>query len=214
MQPQPDSTILILVRHGATTANEQKPYILQGSSIDLPLSPNGEKQAEAVADFLSTFPIGRIYCSTMLRARQTAGEIARRHSLEIASLPEIVECGVGLWEGMDWESIKEQFPEESHRFLANPADNAYLGGESYGDVLRRVGPVFERLLELHRGEIVVVVAHNVVNRVYVADLLKLDLKLAKDLHQSNCCVNVIQRSRAGTHLITMNSTFHLDSLDR
>lgn len=210
MQPTPDSTILLLVRHGATTANEQKPYILQGSSIDLPLSPNGEKQAAAVAKFLSTYPVKRVYCSTMLRARQTAGQIAGHHQLEIKPLEGIQECAVGQWEGMDWESIKAKYPEECHRFLSNPAENAYLGGESYGDVRNRVVPIFDQLLEKHQGELIVVVAHNVVNRVYVSDLMKLDLKLAKDLHQANCCVNLIQRSPAGTHLISMNSIFHLD----
>jgi len=210
MQPPPDTTILLLVRHGATTANEQKPYILQGSSIDLPLSPNGERQAKSVGKFLSGMPIKRVYCSTMLRARQTAGEIAWHHKLEIVPLEGLQECAVGEWEGMDWESIKAKYPEEAHRFLSDPAENSYLGGESYSDVRGRVVPIFERLLEEHRGELIVVVAHNVVNRVYTADLMKLDLKRAKDLHQSNCCVNIIQRSEAGTHLITMNSVFHLD----
>lgn len=210
MQPPPDSTILLLVRHGATTANEQKPYILQGSSIDLPLSPNGEMQAASVGKFLSGFPIKRVYCSTLLRARQTATAIAGHHQLNIEPLDGIQECAVGLWEGMDWESIKAKYPEESHCFLSDPAVNPYLGGESYGDVLQRVGPIFDRLLRDNQGEVIVVVAHNVVNRVYVADLLKLDLNKAKDLHQSNCCVNLVQRSQAGTHLLTMNSTFHLD----
>lgn len=211
MQPQPDSTILLLVRHGATTANEKKPYILQGCSIDLPLSPNGEKQASAVARFLAGFPINRVYCSTMLRARQTATAIASKHDLEIEPIEGITECAVGKWEGMDWDSIKAQYPEEAHRFLSDPGSNAYLGGESYGDVRDRVLPVFEALLEKHRGEIIVVVAHNVVNRVYTASLMNLELKHAKDLHQSNCCVNVIQRGLFGTHLVTMNSTFHLET---
>lgn len=211
MKPDSDTTILLLVRHGATTANERKPYILQGCSIDLPLSSNGERQAAAVGRFLAGFPVNRVYCSTMLRARQTAQEIASKHGLEIQPIEGIIECAVGKWEGMDWDSIKAQYPAEAHEFLSDPGTNAYLGGESYGDVQRRVLPVFEGLLEKHRGEVIVVVAHNVVNRVYTASLMKLELRQAKDLHQQNCCVNVIQRGLFGTHLVTMNSTFHLET---
>lgn len=207
--PSTDATLLLLVRHGATTANEQKPYILQGNSIDLPLSQNGQRQAASVARFLAEFPLKHVYSSTMLRARETAGLIAQHHGLQPRTVDGIVECGVGAWEGMDWESIAQKYPEECRRFQENPAEVPYLGGESYGDVLRRVEPVFEHLLEQHRGETIVVVAHNVVNRVWVARLLGLDIKRAKELHQHNCCVNVIQRDPLGTRLLTMNSMFHL-----
>src|SRR5262249_52537858 len=71
-----DETWLYLVRHGATEANERTPYILQGNSIDLPLSGTGQKQAQAVAAFLHPFKIRRVYSSAMIRARQTAEAIA------------------------------------------------------------------------------------------------------------------------------------------
>ena len=32
--PEADETLLYLVRHGATPANEQRPYVLQGHGID------------------------------------------------------------------------------------------------------------------------------------------------------------------------------------
>jgi len=37
-------TQLLLVRHGTTDANVRVPYILQGSTIDLPLNDNGRRQ--------------------------------------------------------------------------------------------------------------------------------------------------------------------------
>lgn len=210
--PPPDTTLLLLVRHGATTANEQRPYILQGDSIDLPLSPNGREQARAVGEFLAQFPVKRVFCSTMLRARETAGAIAKHHSLQAQPVEGITECAVGRWEGMDWASIEAQYPEECRQFLENPAEVPYLGGESYGDVQKRVMPILDRLLEQHAGELITVVAHNVVNRVVISHLMGLELKRAKELHQQNCCVNLIQRSPQGTTLLTMNSIFHLHKM--
>lgn len=207
--PPADTTYLYLIRHGATPPNEQRPYILQGSGINLSLSVNGRQQAAEVSEFLQTFPIDHVYCSSMIRARETAEAIAQPHQIQTQALSSLVECSVGSWEGMDWESIKQRDPEASRLFLEDPSIHPYLGGESYTDVLQRVRPVFQDLLESHRGESIVVVAHNVVNRVYLADLLGIELRRAKDLRQQNACVNLIAFEPTRTSVVTMNSIFHL-----
>ena len=205
-----DVTWLYLVRHGATEANERVPYVLQGNGMDLPLSPAGERQAQAVAEFLPQFPIRHVYSSTMLRARQTAEKIARRLDLTPGVVPELHECDVGEWEGLDWKTIKERFPEAHRKFVDDPGENPYLGGESYSDVLKRTKPALERLLDAHPGESIAVVAHNVVNRAFLSHLLGLDTRLAPKIAQANCCVNLIRR-RAGQRmeLLTLNGVFHL-----
>ncbi len=203
-------TWLYLVRHGATEANERVPYVLQGNGMDLPLSAAGERQANAVAEFLPQFPIRHVYSSTMLRARQTAEKIARRLDLTPGVAPELHECDVGEWEGLDWKTIKERFPDAHRKFVDDPGENPYLGGESYADVLKRAKPAIERLLDAHPGESIAVVAHNVVNRAFLSHLLGLDVRLAPKISQANCCVNLIRR-RAGQRmeLMSLNSVFHL-----
>lgn len=208
-KPPAGTTYLYLIRHGATAANEKRPYILQGDGIDLGLSSSGQRQASEVGDFLSSFELDHVYCSPMVRARETATAIATPHGLEIRPVDDLVECCVGIWEGLDWETIQERHPEPARLFLENPADNPYLGGESYGDTLRRVKPVFDELLETHRGEAIAIVAHNVVNRVYLASLLGLEVRRAKDLRQQNACVNLISYDGRATQLVTINSIFHL-----
>jgi broad specificity phosphatase PhoE len=201
---------LYLVRHGATSANERQPPILQGNGIDLPLSATGERQAAALGRFLRDFPLAQVYCSTMLRACQTAAAVAEPHGLVVQKLPGLVECSVGEWEGLDWETIRRKHPEPCARFLDNPAEFPYLGGESYGNVYRRTQPVLHDLLERHRGESIIVVAHNVVNRVYLAALLGVELRRAKELKQQNACINLISHTAHATALVTMNAIFHLD----
>src|SRR5260221_14744168 len=94
---EPDVTWLYLVRHGATEANERVPPILQGNGMDLALSPEGTRQAEAVAAFLKRFPIRCVYTSALLRARQTAAAIAAPLGLEPEVAADLQECNVGLW---------------------------------------------------------------------------------------------------------------------
>jgi broad specificity phosphatase PhoE len=204
-----NETLLYLIRHGATDANERRPYILQGCGIDLPLNANGRHQAAAVARFLSAFHVKRIYSSALKRAIETAQAVAEPHRLAVGRIEQLAECNVGQWEGLDWETISRDHADAWRAFHENPADVPYLGGESYRLVLERVRPIFERLLAEHAGETIAVVAHNVVNRVYLADLLGLDLCKARDLHQANGCVNVIRRRDGRTELVTLNSSFHL-----
>jgi broad specificity phosphatase PhoE len=204
-------TQLYLVRHGATEANERVPYILQGSGIDLPLSPRGHDQAAALARFFSGRSIDRVYSSTLLRARETARAIADALGHEPTILADLEECHVGKWEGLDWETIRREFPAEHQRFLDDPARHPYLGGESYGDVFRRARPVIDRLLDAHTGQRVVVVAHNVVNRVLTAHLLGLETRQAQSLHQGNGCINLIRRRAGKTDLVTYNALFHLNN---
>ncbi|MCC7420114.1 MAG: histidine phosphatase family protein [Planctomycetaceae bacterium] len=203
------TTTLYLIRHGATDANLARPYILQGRGVDLNLNATGRAQAAAVGEFLKTRKLNHVYCSVLKRAVETAQAVAHPHGFEPERLEDITECNVGQWEGMDWDSIALKHPEEFRLFNEDPAESPYLGGECYRDVLTRVAPAFQCLLEKHAGETIAVVAHNIVNRVYTAHLLGLELRKAKGLRQANGCINVIRAEKELIVLETMNSCFHL-----
>ncbi|MGH7127440.1 MAG: histidine phosphatase family protein [Planctomycetaceae bacterium] len=209
--PRSDTTLLYLIRHGATDANERRPYILQGCGIDLPLSDAGRRQAAAVAEFLRPFPIRAVFSSPLKRSIETAGAIAEPHGFDATPLQSLGECNVGRWEGKDWDSISCEHPEEYRAFMDDPWNTPYLGGESYADVLARTEPVLRRIMENYPGRSIVVVAHQVVNRAYLAHLLKLDLHHARGIRQSNTGINVIQFRDGEAELRTLNADFHLSS---
>lgn len=211
--PAPDSaTHLFLVRHGATAANERRPYVLQGKGVDLPLNENGQRQAAAVGRLLREFRIHHVFSSPLQRAEQTASAIAAPHGLPVNAIDRLHECDVGEWEGLDWETIQQRHPEAARKFLDSPGDHPYLGGESYRNTLDRVLPAVSELLDRHVGQNIVIVAHNVVNRVYLAHVLGTDLNRAKAIPQSNGAVNFIKRQNGQTVVTSLNSILHLDEL--
>lgn len=210
--PGGNVTRLFLARHGSTEANERLPFILQGSELDGDLTETGRKQAAALARGLAEFDFAAVYASPMRRARQTAEAVAEPRGLAVIPLPELRECSVGRWEGLSWEEIKTRDAEGHRNFFADPVNNPHPGGESYSDVLHRAKPAIERLLVEHAGQNILVVAHNMVNRVFLAEHVGIDLKHARKLRQTNCCINLLQRIEGAIELITLNSVLHLEYL--
>lgn len=210
--PPADTTRLFLVRHGSTAANEQLPFVLQGCELDGPLTETGQRQAAALANGLRAFEIHAIYSSPLLRARQTAAAVAAGRKLEVVPVHDLRECSVGRWEGMAWEAIKSQHPDEHQRFFADPVETPHPGGESYGDVLRRAAPAIHAILSRHAGQNIVIVAHNMLNRVYLAEYIGIELKHARKLRQANCCINLLHHRAGKTELVSLNSVMHLDEI--
>ena len=205
-------TVLYLIRHGATEANLARPPRLQGRRHNPPLAALGVRQAEATRDFLAIRPIDHCYCSPLLRAVQTASIVAAPHGVSPQPVESLTECDVGRWEGLDWQSIRGLDPEVYERFMANPGQFGYPEGESFGDVFRRVSTALEELLTSHAGEAILVVAHHVVNRTYLAGLLGLTPDQARQVTLDNCGISLVVREGATTTVNTLNAAFHLQGV--
>jgi broad specificity phosphatase PhoE len=205
-------TTLYLIRHGATEANLATPPRIQGRRHDPPLARLGIRQAEATRNFLAIRPIDHCYTSPLLRAVQTASIVSAPHGLAPVALESLTECDVGRWEGLDWQTIRYLDAEGYQHFHANPAQWGYPGGESFGDVHARVAPAIEELFTRHTGDSVLVVAHHIVNRTYLAGLLGLGPDQARQVVLDNCGISVVVREGGRTTVSTLNAAFHLQGV--
>jgi broad specificity phosphatase PhoE len=205
-------TTLYLVRHGATEANLARPPILQGRRYNPPLARLGIRQAEATRDFLAIRPLDQCYCSPLLRAIQTAAIVAAPHGLSPTPLEALKECDAGRWEGLDWQTIRYLDAEAYARFMANPAEHGYPGGESFADVHRRVHAALDEVLTRHAGQSILVVGHHVVNRTYLAGLLGLTPDQARQVTLDNGGISVVIRDQERTAVSTLNAAFHLQGV--
>ncbi len=127
---------------------------MQGQ-FDSPLDKVGLRQA-AVAGraLLDRWPVDRVVSSSLQRTRQTAAA-ARLGELPTAIDDRWMEIDFGAY---DDHSIGEVMAELG---AAWAADSEYVppGGESMGDLHRRVGAALDELAEPARTENVVVVTH-------------------------------------------------------
>ena len=209
--PPPATVVRVfLIRHGSTEANERLPFVLQGCELDGPLSENGRRQAAALARFLAPFEFAAIYSSPMRRTLETVSPIAESRGLAVASIDALRECSVGRWAGLSWDEIRKREPRECQRFLADPADVRHPDGESYRDLASRVTSAIQEILLQHRGQNILIMAHNMVNRVLLAGMLGVDLRNVRRIRQTNCCINVLEHREEVTEVLTVNSVWHLN----
>ncbi|HMP03616.1 MAG TPA: histidine phosphatase family protein [Gemmatales bacterium] len=203
---------LILVRHGATRANLDRPYWIQGKGRDEPLVPVGLQQAQAVRDYLRSWPITAVVTSPLQRARRTAEIVAEPHGLEVRVIESLHEGDVGRWEGRTWDEIQAADPEEYARFTADPGTHGYPGGENFSQVAARVVPLLSTLLETHAGQSVVVVGHQITHRAFLGHLLGIPAAAARRLRLDNGGVSLVRRAQGQHYLQTLNFTQHVDGI--
>lgn len=208
-QESPNRCVMFLLRHGATASNIANPPVLQGRGMNLSLSDQGRRQAEQTAAFLAGQRLTAIYSSPLARAQETARAIALPHGLDVALVDELIEVDIGRWEGRSWVEIAQTEPEEYRRFIDDPGQNPYLGGESFQAVQDRALPALRRIMEENLGGRIAVVAHNIVNRASLAPLLSLPTAKARQIHQDNCGINVVWMDNGEMKLRTLNATFHI-----
>ncbi len=207
----PGRTILYLIRHGATENNLSDPPRLQGSGVDLPLSVEGLEQAKRAAELMCNLPIRAVIASPLRRAQQTAECIASACGLVLATEPDLREVDVGAWEQRSWVEIAQTEPEAYRNFQLDPGTHGYRGGENFQQVRDRALPALEKWLQTHRGSHLVVVGHNIVNRVLIAHAMGLSFSQARPIHLDNGGISVFHYEATQLRLLTLNSAFHLSA---
>ncbi len=154
----PDSTLLIMIRHGVTDWNREHRF--QGQ-IDIPLSLQGVQQAERLgASFRRDESISAIYSSDLSRAFSTAEPIARARGLPIVKAVGLRERSFGKFEGMTLAEIQRTHADEYQRWRSRELDFAIDGGgESLNVFFRRVRETMVCLAEMHTGQSIVLLTH-------------------------------------------------------
>jgi broad specificity phosphatase PhoE/predicted kinase len=163
---------LYFTRHGESEYN-----VTGQLGGDPDLSARGRSYGPNLAKFF-TDKMPRpphVWTSTLQRTIKTAQPVtpdARAWRL-------LDEIDAGVCEGWTYSDVHEQMPEDFARRKADKLRYRYPQGESYLDVMERLGPV---ILELERQqEPVLVVAHNAVVRCLYAWFAGKPLELAPHL---------------------------------
>ncbi|NWJ44674.1 MAG: histidine phosphatase family protein [Chloroflexi bacterium] len=205
---------LILVRHGQTDYNAQRRY--QGHT-DIPLNEMGLRQARALQKRLSHLKLTAAFCSDLSRARTTAQIGLEGHSpkLEAEILPGLREASGGRAEGLNYNQMLEQFPEETKLWQSDRYNYSPPGGENLKTVLERVSQAIDYITNKHPGEdeVVLVVAHGGVIGTLLCHYMGMDLNRIWQWRVDSCSLSIVHLYDNASILSLFNDTSHIDSMD-
>lgn len=195
--------VIYLIRHGKPElVDEQRRFIGQ---IDLPLSAEGQRQAQMLGAKLKSRKIDAVYCSDLIRSVETSREIASLHGLEPQVRPQLREIGLGKWDGVTFSEIARVYPKE---FRQRGNDIVYFRppeGESFADCNTRALAAFQ---EINRAshENIVIVGHAGVNRLLLCHILGMPLNNLFRIAQSYACMNIILVNETSYQVNSLNMT--------
>ena len=202
-------TRLILVRHGATEHSVDKRF---SGRNELPLSADGERQADALAGYvgsLATDGVAAVVSSPLRRARQTAAAISAKLGLTVTEDDGFAEVDFGSWEGLSFGQARAANPAALDAWLAS-GDVAPPGGESFAALGRRVRRARDSVVRTNGGAAVVVVTH--VSPIKTLVRLALDAPVVAmfRMHLDIASVSIIDYYPDGNASVrVVNDTSHL-----
>jgi broad specificity phosphatase PhoE len=154
----PATTTISTLRHAHTRFNAEKRY---AGTIDIPLSPEGVRDARKAAAKLAEASFDIVLTSTQRRAYETA-RILVGNKVPILKNKVCNERRFGVMEGLTWDDIQGLEPPilmisvGSDLHTVNPK-----GGEPFEDVWERAKKFRQLIFSKYAGSHVLVVSHGV-----------------------------------------------------
>jgi broad specificity phosphatase PhoE len=146
-------------------------YNLEGKiGGDSNISERGELYARALPGLVRKSGIPKdqpltIWTSTLKRTIQTVRHLAAETGWKQLEWKALDELESGVCDGMTYEEIEREYPEDFKARDDDKYNYRYRGGESYRDVVIRLEPI---IMELERSENVIIVTHQAVVRCIFA----------------------------------------------
>ena len=201
---------IYLVRHGETEANKEGRY--QGWT-ETDLTTSGYREAELTGRYLSSLGIDALYCSDLIRAKETARIIGEKCNVEPIVDPLLRELHFGHWEGLNYWEIKEEWAWEMDQWFSDPFSVSPPGGENLNEACRRMQSFAKDLEELESPPSqVVVVSHGGSIRAWLAHLMNEHSDGFWDLKLGNTSISLVEKEQKGDfRLVYRNFMEHLET---
>lgn len=197
---------IFLIRHGRQCSKL--------CNVDVALDETGRQQAALLGKRLISYGIEKMYCSELIRARETAGIMNESLGIPCEVLPDIQEINFGGFTGKTDEVIRDTYQEFRKKRSLHTEDLPYPeGGECGKDVVERVMPQL-RMLCGRPEDRIAVVTHGGVIRSVCAEILKTDqrhkLKFAIDMENTSLTELIYDADRDFFILERFNDFAHLE----
>lgn len=124
---------LVLIRHGTTSWNVEKKYL---GHTDIGLLPDAQEELAVLREQCRDLTWDAVYCSDLLRCRQTLAHIAPQAAAQTRLDRRLRENDFGLWEGLTYEQLKHNPMYRS--WIDHPQEVTPPGGEAWSAFAERI----------------------------------------------------------------------------
>jgi len=191
-------TIIDLIRHG----EPQGGRAFRGHSINDPLSEKGWQQMwDAVGD---SAPWDYIITSPLERCQAFAETLMDTYNIPCSTEDNFKEVGFGDWEGRTPDEIKHDNIKEYEDFYIDPVNKRPQGAENLNSFIQRVTRAYNKSIEKHQGQHILIVAHAGVNRAIIANALHTAPIGLYRIKVNNAGISRIKHDHLGDHLLYHN----------
>lgn len=178
---------VFFLRHGQTEWNAQGNRYC--GRTDIELTELGRRQAADVGEQLSGVSFDQVFSSPLKRANKTAAIASGGKA--VTSDDRLIEVDFGNWEGLRREEFVAKDPASWAAWDKDPAHiRAGSTGETALEVIARADDFFMQCCRDFPAGRIMVVAHNGVNRLYMAWKLGMPLRNYRQLVQDNSTITV------------------------
>jgi len=202
MREKEKSTRVIFVRHGQPDFSYDRLYCDERE--DPVLTEAGQRHAEEAALLLRDEPVDVIYMSPMQRTQMTAKPIIEAHGVPVHIDAQLKERPFGIWDGLYFDVIQRDYPEDFKAWKRDPVAFVPEGGESIPDHMARITAAVQRIVAAHPGELIVIVMHVGPIRMCVTDALKMPLIGYRQLTVDYGSLTRIDYGKRQNNLIYLN----------
>ncbi len=202
MREKEKNTTIIFVRHGQADFPHDRLYCDERE--DPPLTEEGLSQAQRTAALLEGQSIDLIYSSPMLRTRTTAEQISARCKAQIIFNPRLKERPFGIWDGLFFDEIARDYPEQFRSWKKDPVSFVPEGGETINAHMDRVQTALQQIIDAHRGQRIVVVSHVGPIRMCLTDALQMPLASYRRLTIDYASLSRVDYGSKQNNLVYMN----------
>ena len=206
---------LFLIRH-ADAIPEEDEIIPSGIYDDLPLSRTGRKQAQALAERLSSLSFDAMYSSPLRRCLETAAPLADRLGITPIIVDGLKEITLGNIRPLpdnveDLAALTKALQERQLDIVRIAGETGHWDGipDSEQSILfrQRVVETLDEIVSKHIGQRIVAFAHGGVINAYIAEVLGLD----KDFFfpATNTSISIVRADTRRRVLYVMNDIGHI-----
>ena len=148
--------MIYIIRHGQTDWNKQK--VMQGQ-IDIPLNETGKEQARELGKKLKEIVFDYVFCSPLIRTRQTLENLDLKSATQIVYDDRLKERNYGEFE----KTPKNSF--DYNLFWNYSANMKYIKAESCQDFFNRVISFFDEIKKNYQNKNILIVTHAGITKV-------------------------------------------------